>query len=170
MVSKNILFGYPWATKWPKMRKMGGPENTPKKHLQKDTKKCENGSNKRAKICTNLALFSGPETRRLPNGPREPLFRILLIFGVPPGGKMTLKSMKKRPILPPRYAKKGQHSALFFNSFGWANRRHSTKKGRAFSLFFCLPFSVCNAMQYTTMPYNTIQYTPVPNSRAQPNA
>jgi len=47
---------------------------------------------------------------------------------------MTPKSMKKRPILPPRYAKKGQHSALFFNGFGWANRRHSTKKGRAFRL------------------------------------
>jgi len=43
MLSKNLLFGYPWATKSPKMRKMGIPENTQKKRPQKDTTMCQNG-------------------------------------------------------------------------------------------------------------------------------
>ena len=40
-------------------------------------------------------------------------------------------------VLTPKICKKSQHSALFLHCFGWESRRHSTKKGRAFRLYFC---------------------------------
>jgi len=173
---KTSILATPGPQKRQKCAK-GALLKTHKKNTFKKTPQSAKTARKRANFETKsrpfLALFSGPETRRLPNGPREPLFRILLIFGVPPGGQMTPKSMKKRPILPPKICKKRPAFRLVFQWF-WVGKPEAQYQKRASipSFFWVSLFGVqCNAIHHNAIQYNTVHYdASTQKTAAKPNA
>ena len=72
----------------------------------------QEGSQNQSKIDQNSILGAQGDSKATQDAP-----------GVPSGRKITPKSQKKRLILTPKICKKSQHPALFFNGFGWENRR-----------------------------------------------
>ena len=76
---------------------------------------------------------------------------------------MTPKSMKKTTNFDAEdMQKKTSIPHCFSTVLGGKTGGTVPKKGGHSVFFFCFSFSVCHAMQCTTMPYNTIQYTTTP--------